>query len=53
MVVEFLHEDSNQGKIVCKTKTAGWVWPCMLSHVHVCLKLPGVNLVGLGLDWPH
>ena len=53
LVLELLHEDSNQGKVACKTNTADWVWPCMYSHAHVCLHLPGVNLVWLGLVWLH
>ena len=34
--LNFLQEDSKQGKITCRTNTDGWMW----------LVVPGINLVG-------
>ena len=36
-VLDFLHGNSNQGKIVCKTTTVGWVWSGVANHVQKCL----------------
>ena len=52
-VLHFLDRDSNPGKTVCKTTTAGRMWPGMPSHAHACLVLAWANLVGLRLVRPQ
>lgn len=52
-VLDFLHRVNNQGKIACKIAIVGWLWPCMFSHGWTSLELAEVNLVGLGIVWPH
>ena len=52
-LIDFLNGNNNQGKIVCKTTTAGWVWLYMSSHSQTSFDLSGLNLVDFGLIWPH
>ena len=40
-VLNFLHRDSYQGKIVSKTSNVVWVCPGMLRSVKTCLNLSG------------
>ena len=43
----YLHRDSVQGNVACKSTTVGWVWPGVLSHAQICQNLSGVTLIGL------
>ena len=51
-VLDFSHRDSIQEKMICKA-TAGWVWPCVPSHLQTYLDLPGVNWIGVDVVWAH
>ena len=43
-VLDFSHRDSIQEKMICKA-TAGWVWPCVPSHLQT------LRLTRGELDW--